>query len=106
MTRLWHRTQHRNCYSLSVSRPGMDLAVDVLSRDEGAGRLAWVLEKARNSMGAEGAGRLGRLLRECKALAHLDLMGNQIVDAGASWLAGVLGEGKALSRLALRGKKI
>eukprot|EP00961_Rhodomonas_salina_P171746 2316076-Rhodomonas_salina.1 len=48
-------------------------------------------------MGAEGVGRL--VLGECKALAHLDLSGNEIGAEGAGVLAGVLGECKALNHL-------
>eukprot|EP00961_Rhodomonas_salina_P271978 3675190-Rhodomonas_salina.1 len=59
------------------------------------------LDMSGNQIGAEGAGPLSRVLGGCTTLAHLSLIGNAIGVEGASRLAGVLGGCKALANLDL-----
>jgi Ran GTPase-activating protein (RanGAP) involved in mRNA processing and transport len=52
-------------------------------------------------MKGQDAERLAGVMAQCPALAHLDLYGNDIGDAGAESLAGVLAQCPALAHLNL-----
>eukprot|EP00961_Rhodomonas_salina_P083173 1117503-Rhodomonas_salina.1 len=49
------------------------------------------LDLSGNELGDEGTRRLAEVLKECKALAHLDLSHNGIGDEGAGRLGAALG---------------
>jgi Ran GTPase-activating protein (RanGAP) involved in mRNA processing and transport len=56
----------------------------------------------KNQIGNAGAESLAGVLAQCAALAHLNLSGNQIGAQGTERLAGVLGQCSALAHLNLR----
>eukprot|EP00961_Rhodomonas_salina_P092681 1247284-Rhodomonas_salina.1 len=64
------------------------------------------LDLSGNMLGDAGAGRLAGVLGECKGLAHLDLRQNMLGAEGAEKLAGALGECKELACLVLSGNRI
>mmetsp|Transcript_6666 Transcript_6666/g.10187 ORF Transcript_6666/g.10187 Transcript_6666/m.10187 type:complete len:141 (+) Transcript_6666:165-587(+) len=64
------------------------------------------LDVGQNEIGDEGAGMLAEVLGKCTALAHFDLGMNEIGAEGAGTLAAGLGECTALAHLSLTGNDI
>jgi hypothetical protein len=59
-----------------------------------------------NQIGDAGAGSLAGVLPQCQALSHLELLDDEIEDEGAGRLAGVLPQCHLLSSLDLSGHEL